>query len=657
MSARVLIVDDSLTVRMDLAEAFEGTEVVPELAASLTDARAVLAAGPLPEVVVLDMLLPDGDGVELLTELRARPGGDAVVALMLSTEVEVADRIRGLKMGADEYVGKPYDRGYVVAKARALLRERRAESMPEDTVLVIDDSTTYREALKDALSAAGHTVVAAASGEEGLVQAAIHRPTAIVVDGIMPGIDGATFIRRVRLDPALRDTRCLLLTASEDRGAELAALEAGADTFVHKTAELAVVLAKLGAMLRGTTSQRVGPRGATQSLMGPKKILAVDDSATYLNEVADTLRGEGYDVVLAKCGEDALALLTVIKVDCVLLDLIMPGIGGTETCRRIKASPPLRDVPLILVTAVEDHAVMLEGLAAGADDYIAKSSELEVLKARVRAQIRRKQFEDENRRIREELLQKQLEATEARAALELAETRAALVGELELKNRELEAFSYTVSHDLRAPVRSIEGFGKLLLEEHAGQLDEVGLDHLRRVLGATRRMDELIEGLLELSRIGRSPLTRTRVSLTDLSRAVIGELARRAPERQVQVDVDEDLVVHADPRLMRALLDNLLGNAWKFTAKAAAARIEVRRSTLAGQPSVVVRDNGAGFDMRRVDKLFRPFQRLHAQADFPGTGVGLATVRRIVERHGGSIRADSAVGQGAIFEMTLGNDA
>ena len=328
---------------------------------------------------------------------------------------------------------------------------------------------------------------------------------------MLPGIDGATVIRTLRLDAALRDVPCVLLTGADDRGAELRALDAGADAFVRKDEEIEVILARLGASLRREAGSAA--REPTSAL-GPKKILAVDDSPTYLSELASVLREDRYDVVLARSGEEALELLAVQSVDCILLDLVMPGLGGHETCRRIKAAPSMRDTPLILLTSLDDRDAMIRGLGAGADDYIQKSSEFEVLKARVRAQIRRKQFEDENRRIRETLLQKELEAQEARGARELAETRAVLVEELERKNRELEAFSYSISHDLRAPLRVIDGFSQALLEDCGERLDAKGKEHLQRIRAGAQRMAALIDDMLALSRVGRADLERERVDLS-----------------------------------------------------------------------------------------------------------------------------------------------
>jgi len=649
MNGAVLIVDDSLTVRMDLAEAFEAADFRALLCASAKEARAALGREAIA-LVILDVLLPDADGVALLKEIRTSPATSALPVVMLSTEAEVKDRIRGLQTGADDYVGKPYDASYVVSRGRELVQRRRGPLAEEPaTILVVDDSTTFREALRHALERSGYSVVTASTGEEGLRVAADRRPAAIIVDGVMPGIDGITVVRKIRLDAALRGTPCLLLTGSEDLGAELRALDAGADAFARKEGDLDVILARLAATLRAAHVEA----GRVASLAGPKRILTVDDSMTYLHELASVLRGDGYDVVPARSGEEALEMLSVQAVDCILLDLLMPGLGGKETCRRIKGSPTARDIPLIMLTALEDREAMIEGLSTGADDYIPKSAEFDVLRARVRAQIRRKQFEDENRRIREDLLRSKLEATEARAARQLAETRAALVEELERKNKELEAFSYSVSHDLRAPLRSIAGFSKVLLDHHAEQLDSKGQDYLRRVCAAAQRMGDLIDDLLQLARVSQAELKHDRVNLSALSQAVAEELQRREPERKVTFEIQPSLFVDGDSRLMRIVLENLIGNGWKFTSKTADARIEFGAEEREGGLVFFVRDNGAGFDMAYGDKLFRPFQRLHSESEFPGTGIGLATVQRIVARHGGRVWAEGAVGRGASVSFTI----
>ncbi len=642
----VLIVDDSLTVRMDLAEAFEAAGFRAAPCASLAEARQHLSRAPV-RVIVLDVLLPDGDGVTLLAELRRSAAHAGAVVLMLSSEADVADRIRGMDHGADDYVGKPYDASFVVAKARELAAMPRTAGVAP--VLIIDDSPSYRDALRAAFEAAGYAVLAVPSGEEGLRLAAERRPSAIVVDGVLEGIDGAAVIRRVRLDAALRRTPCLLLTGSDDDGAELAALEAGADAFVRKDEDVELVLARLAAVLRGTGAAAAE---SPVSLESPRRILAVDDSSTFLEELAGVLRADGFEVIPARSGEEALDLLAVQSVDCVLLDLVMPGLGGKETCKRIKSAPVVREIPLILLTAVDDRATMLDGLGAGADDYIPKSSEFEVLRARLRAQLRRKQFEDENRHIREQLLRREHEAAEAKAARELAETRAALAEELERKNQELEAFSYSVSHDLRAPLRAIDGFARALAEDCEERLDDAGRGHLRRIRAAAKRMGELIDDLLQLSRVTRAEIRRQPVDLAAIGRAVLRDLEARDP-RRVEAHFPDALAAEGDPGLLRAVLENLLGNAWKFTRGRDPTRIELGADERDGKTVFFVRDNGVGFDMAYAEKLFRPFQRLHAQSEFDGTGIGLATVHRIVTRHGGRVWAESAPDQGTTLYFTL----
>ncbi len=635
---------------MDLGEALEPAGLQTMACATLSEARQSLSAGSFG-LIILDVILPDGDGIDFLQEIRRLSATAKTPVMLLSSAAEVGDRILGLNSGADEYVGKPYDLSYVVARALELVRQPGSDETAPSTVLIIDDSPTFREELKSALESDGHWVITASTGEEGLRVAVDARPALIIVDGVLPGIDGATVIRRVRDDAALRRTPCILLTASEGRTGELKAFDAGADDYVRKGDDTAIILARVNAVLRSARApSAVGP---TSSLLGPKKILVVDDSITYLEETAEQLRQIGYEVIPAHSGEEAIALLAAQSVDCILLDLVMPGMSGQQTCRHIKSGAAWRDIPLIMHTSLDEKNAMIEGINEGADDFIPKSSDLEVLQARIKAQLRRKQFEEENRNIRERLLQKELEITAANSARELAETRAAFVEELKHKNDELEAFCYSVSHDLRTPLRAIQGFSQLLLQDHADQLDGEGQDHLNRVCTATQRMSELIDDLLLLSRIGRVALTREHTDISHICGDIAEQLQTADSSRQAPIEVEDGLITEADSRLIRVALENLLGNAWKYSTKVPRPKIQVGSTESEEGRVFFVRDNGAGFDMRYADKLFRPFQRLHVEEEFSGTGIGLATVHRIVERHGGRIWAESAVGQGATFYFTI----
>ncbi|WP_431859149.1 sensor histidine kinase [Azospirillum sp.] len=226
--------------------------------------------------------------------------------------------------------------------------------------------------------------------------------------------------------------------------------------------------------------------------------------------------------------------------------------------------------------------------------------------------------------------------------------------QLENANRELEAFSYSVSHDLRAPLRSISGFSQVLTEDYSDCLDEEGRDYLKRIGDASQRMAQLIDDLLDLSRLSRGEVRRAPVDLSALATAVIADLVAANPGRRVAVDIAPGLKAEADPHLVRTVLVNLLGNAWKYTSRKEHAHIVFGATTdEEGQPAFFVRDDGAGFDMAYADKLFGAFQRLHGMKDFPGTGVGLATVQRIVHKHGGRVWAEGVVDGGATFYFTL----
>jgi PAS domain S-box-containing protein len=225
--------------------------------------------------------------------------------------------------------------------------------------------------------------------------------------------------------------------------------------------------------------------------------------------------------------------------------------------------------------------------------------------------------------------------------------------QLEVVNQELEAFSYSVSHDLRAPLHRIDGFSLALIEDYADQLDSGAKDYLNRIRMAAQRMAQLIEHLIKLAYVTRSEMHMESVDLSALANVVLAECRKTDPNRHVECVVQEHVVGRGDPLLLRSVLENLLGNAWKFTGKQPHAKIEFGATGENGGAVYFVRDNGAGFNMTNGKKLFGAFQRLHAEADFPGTGVGLATVQRIIHRHGGRVSADGGEGKGATFSFTL----
>jgi signal transduction histidine kinase len=231
--------------------------------------------------------------------------------------------------------------------------------------------------------------------------------------------------------------------------------------------------------------------------------------------------------------------------------------------------------------------------------------------------------------------------------------RRRIESELKTSNRELEAFSYSVAHDLRAPLRAINGYARALVDDYGGLLDAQGHDFVDRIVAATERMGQLIDALLSLSRVTRAEFRREPVNLSRLADAVVKQLRASQPERTVDFVNEAEVVAQGDAPLLRALLENLIGNAWKFTGARPGARISFGTESDDGTPAYYVRDNGAGFDMAYAQKLFAPFQRLHAEREFAGTGIGLATVQRIVHRHGGRVWAEGTVGEGATFHFTL----
>jgi two-component system, sensor histidine kinase and response regulator len=378
-------------------------------------------------------------------------------------------------------------------------------------------------------------------------------------------------------------------------------------------------------------------------------ILLVDDQPANLVALEAMLQGLGQNLIRAESGREALKWLLTHEFAVILLDVKMPEMDGFETAALIRQRDKSRHTPILFLTAADNsqnHAV--RGYAVGAVDYLVKPVVPEFVRSKVAVFVELAKKSELLRR------QTQLLAESEQAALELAETRAELVRDLEHKNRELESFSYAVSHDLRAPLRRIDSFSRAILESQAEKLDEAGQRYLDRVREASQQMSQLIDDVLYLSRVTRAELREQDVDLSGLAQLILSRLQEGEPARKVDVKIRPGVIVTGDGQLLRIALENLFENAWKFSSKQAESRIEFGVTQASGEPTYFVRDNGAGFDMTYADRLFGPFQRLHAQGEFPGSGIGLATVQRIIHRHGGRVWAEGLVGQGATFQFTLG---
>jgi light-regulated signal transduction histidine kinase (bacteriophytochrome) len=347
---------------------------------------------------------------------------------------------------------------------------------------------------------------------------------------------------------------------------------------------------------------------------------------------------------------------------------------GYRFCREVRKSERWGDTPFIFYTSTftshEDEKLALD---CGADRYIRKPAPLSVillamleLTNRPRPRARAPEPPAELMVMREynEALVRKLEERNARlerARAEIVRANTALerrvkerTAELLAANQELEAFSHSIAHDLRSPLMAIDGFSQILVKECEGRVTPEAIEHLRYITRAARRMNELISDLLRLSRANHAQIRRESVDLSTLAAAIVQDLREAQPDREVTVKITHGMTIEADLALIRIALENLLSNAWKFTARTPAAEIEVGTAGSEDQPVYFVRDNGAGFDMACASRLFGTFERLHSATEFPGTGIGLTTVQRVVRRHGGQIRAESAPGKGATFFFDLG---
>ena len=386
-----------------------------------------------------------------------------------------------------------------------------------------------------------------------------------------------------------------------------------------------------------TTAQRPA-HAATATREPALSILLVDDDPTKRFALKTILAPLGEEVVEASSGADALRQLLRKEFAVVLLDVRMPAMDGYETAQLIRQRPRSELTPIIFVTALNQGETNTgRGYELGAVDFVFAPVVPAILRAKVAVFVELYRAQQELRRYRSQLEHLVEERTTALTAI----------------NRELEAFSYLVSNDLRAPLQAFDALSDALLADYGGKLDRKAKDYIERMRKASQRMSAVFDGLQSLFRLTGGDIHRETVDVSAMAAEIAEEVQGSNANRHVTVTLAPNLSVSGDARLVRILLGNLISNAWKFTGQRADATVEVGGELVDGETRLFVRDNGVGFDMIHAHKLFGAFQRLHSQNEFPGMGIGLATVRRIVNRHGGRCWAEGAVGEGATFYFVL----
>ncbi|MEI8084764.1 MAG: response regulator [Paludibacter sp.] len=415
----------------------------------------------------------------------------------------------------------------------------------------------------------------------------------------------------------------------------------------------------------------------SQSIMESGYILAVEDSLVQAKRLEHFFKLYNINYQLFVNAEDAYAAALIEAPELIISDIVMPGMNGYEFCKKIKATDGLSNVPVILLTALQNPEDIIMGLQAGADNFITKPYDEKYLISRIQYLLINKSngqigkddkvielvFRGQKYQItsdKKQILDLLLSVYEA--AIQRNEELIAMKAELEnanqnLKqaNQELEAFSRTVSHDLKSPLNGVIGFTEILLSTNVGNMNDDSRKYLEIIKSSAWAMSNLIQDLLDFSRSGLVDIEEERVNFSEMATDTMNEILLRDPVRNVKVTIEPNLYAKADKKMMKVVLNNLLGNAFKYSGKKEDAEIKFGKKDYYGQDLYYVNDNGAGFDMSLSHKLFQPFQRLHCPNEFKGTGVGLSTVQKIVEKHGGQIWAESEVDKGATFFFTLGN--
>lgn len=527
-------------------------------------------------------------------------------------------------------------------------------------LMLVEDSATQAARLIKLFEDIDLEVVHVPTAELALDQLKGTPPDVIVLDNRLPGMDGNEFCRAIRLNVNTRAIPVLMLTAEDSDVGEMQGLASGADDYVAKAADPDILRVRVSALLRKAES------GSAiidiDNRFSRARVLAIDDSPTFLYYLAHELKAEHYTVETADDAKRGIARLEEAPFDCVLVDFEMPGLDGAEVCRLIRgrqhASEP--EIVLVMLTSHEDKRRMTVSFEAGADDYISKSTDIAVTKARIRALLRRKFLVEENRHILEEIKEKELEALRARAASEAAEVRAHMADQLAAANQqlaranqELEQFAYSAAHDLQEPLRKIQIFSQILQTKLEGKIDDESEKLFGFCVEGAAQMNQLIQDLLLYAgTIKSAGRPEKAVSLQTALDNALRNLEVVIADSGAIVSSGELPEMFVDAIRVQQLLQNLIGNAIKYRDPDRPPRVEVSAELCESIWTFSVADNGIGIRREYWTTIFEAFKRLEAGAH-PGSGLGLAICKRIVDQLGGAIWVDSELGKGSTFKFTV----
>lgn len=407
-------------------------------------------------------------------------------------------------------------------------------------------------------------------------------------------------------------------------------------------------------------------------------IMALEDSLVQAKRLEYFFKKNRFSYKIFSTAEDAIKVVEIEKPSLIISDILMPGMDGYQFCKKVKSNPLTGHIPVILLTSLQDPNDIIRGLQAGADNFITKPYDERYLHSRINhllsnigtsagndpcnntdpIQIKyrgeefnitsgRRQILDLLISVYDTAIQRNEELTEIKERLEATNK------ELIQANEDLDAFARTVSHDLKSPLTVILGFSSAILDNPESKITEDEKSYIQFMKESAMEMNQLIRDLLSFSQSGRLQLEKEELNLAEIAKDILESILMRFPETSPEVTIEPGMSAYADTRMIRVVLDNLLGNAIKYSSKNQAPKIVFGKRDYYGKDLFFVKDNGVGFDMSKADKLFQPFVRLHSGSEYSGTGVGLSTVKRIIEKHGGEIWAESEPGQGAEFLFTL----